>query len=114
MGIMAKKAQMWALYLFLAGLFLVGGLVAWKYDWSELKFDSSNGDTPQTQTTQCPTMSAERGQPCCRQLQSGELQAPVGILYVPQSCKKCPDDTHLLGNAPEPNYMLCECNACPG
>ncbi|MBS3165899.1 hypothetical protein J4444_02135 [Candidatus Woesearchaeota archaeon] len=112
---MTKKALLntWGLYLLLAVIFVSGGLLAWNYDWSKLKFDGSNADTPQIQTTQCPTTSAGRGQPCCKQLQSGELQASVGVLYVPKSCEKCPGDTHFLENAPEAGYMLCECNTCP-
>ncbi len=60
----------------------------------------------------CPKTSEGRGQPCCKQLQSGEMQAAVSIIYVPNSCKKCPDDTHFKDPAPEGGYMLCECNAC--
>lgn len=119
---MAKKAQInWTLYFLLAVIFISGGLLAWHYDWLKFmpKFNSNpNLENPiTTPPGECPKTSADMGKPCCRTLESGEMQAAVAAVYISASCKQCPIDTHFLQMAPEGGgnlYKICECNACSG
>lgn len=112
---MSKKAQTSAIILLLviAGI-VIAGIFAWNYNWLNLrfKFENANADGAVNPANECPETSADMGTPCCKRLESGELQPSVSLVYTRTPCG-CPSDTSPKGYAPEgKNYLLCDCNDC--
>jgi len=119
---MAKKAQIWALYLLLALIFVSAGLLAWNYNWFNIRpsFKDSNVDLNfQNPDAKCPKTMADMGKVCCEPAadDTGEIKAAVSAVYISASCKNCPAGTHFLMMAPEGggnSYKICQCDGCSG